>query len=289
MLRFIKKISAIAIIIFVLGILCSLTAYLMRGRILNYKIPAEKHIVFVGNSQFEMGINDSILVGSKNVAKSAKQYLFMRIDIENLLSQNPQIDTVFLVVSPFSLRESDADRSYEDNSYIESVTYYTPYMSIDDLKELPISLPFIKDMYLGGCLKYLANPQECGGYIFNTRDDMKADKIKLKREELSGPVNIQNGNDITLHQLSMIGKICKDANVKLIYLSTPNWDAHNKYDISLFRKQVVQLQKNNNADYWDYVDYPLADSCYADMTHLNWKGAREFTNILKIRLQTNIR
>lgn len=285
--QFRNRLFTFIIVLIGISLVMMSIVYSLKERILNYDIPSENHIVFVGNSQFETGINDSILVGVKNVAKSAKQYLFMRIDIENLLKYNPQIDTVFLVVSPFSIRTSDADRSYENIPYLESVTYYAPYMSAADFMELPISMPFIKDLCFGGCLKYLATPQTCGNYLFNTRDDMKADIDKHKRERNNGIMQIKNGNQITAHQLALIGKICKDANVKLIYLSTPNWDAHNMYDIAVFRKQVAQLQLENNADYWDYVDYPLADSCFADMTHLNWKGAKEFTQILKKRLEKN--
>lgn len=288
MKKFIIKICTLLVVLAGISILMAGIAYTQTGHILNFKIPADDHVVFVGNSQFEMAINDSTLTGCKNVAKSAKQYLFMRIDIENLIEQNPQIDTVFLVISPFSIRTSDADRSYEDQSYIESVTYYAPYLSYSDIQELPISMPFVKDLLFGGCLKYLASPQDCGGYIWNTRDDMNADKKKHERDEnyekAGTPTTVQNGNHITRHQLALIGEICKKNNIKLIYLSTPNWDAQKKYDIAGFRQQVAELQKAHNADYWDFVDYPLADSCYADMTHLNWKGAIEFTKVLKERL-----
>ena len=83
--------------------------------------------------------------------------------------------------------------------------------------------------------------------------------------------SVQNGKHITLHQLELISNICSEAGVKLIYFSTPNWDAQNAYDIKRFRKQVAELQQKRGADYWDYVDYLLPDSCYADMTHLNWR------------------
>jgi len=284
MKKFLKNISLVLLLLVGLSVLMATVSYMSREKILNFKIPADCHVVFVGNSQFEMAINDSTLTGCKNVAKSAKQYLFMRVDIEQLIVQNPQIDTVFLVISPFSIREADADRSYADQSYIESVTYYAPYMTIEDVKEIPISMPFVKDLLFGGCLKYLANPQVCGGYIWNTRDDMKADKKKHGREETTGPVNVQNGDCITRHQLALIGEICKKNSIKLIYMSTPNWKSQEQYDIPVFREQVAELQKQSGADYWDYADYPLADDCYADMTHLNWRGAIEFTKLLKERL-----
>lgn len=284
MRSFLNKILNVTLLIASLSFVMAATAYMTRNYILNFNIPLDCHVVFIGNSQFEMAINDSAISGAKNVAKSAKQYLFMRIDLEQLLKQNQQIDTVFLVISPFSIRNIDADRSYEDLSYIESTTYYAPYLSYNDIKELPISLPFIKEMLFGGCLKYLFNPQQVGAYIWNTRDDMKADKNRYKKEKTFRLNKVQNGDHITQHQLKLIANICKNHHIKLIYLSPPNWDARNQYDIPLFCKQVEELQKQNNADFWDYTDYPFADSCYADMTHLNWKGAILFTEIIKKRL-----
>lgn len=288
MKKFIKKILLIILFLAGISIVMVSAAYLLRDNILNFKIPADCHVVFVGNSQFEMAINDSTLIGCKNVSKSAKQYLFMRVDIEQLITKNPQIDTIFLVVSPFSIRESDADRSYEDKAYIESITYYAPYLSISDLQMIPISLPFIKDMLFGGCLKYLATPQQVGGYIWNMRDDMNADKKKHEREEKAEktgtPTTVQNGDEITRAELKKIADVCNENHIKLIYLSTPNWKAKETYDIPAFRKQVTQLLEQSGADYWDYVDYPLPDSCYSDMTHLNWKGAILYTKLIKERL-----
>lgn len=286
MKSFLKKISVIVLVLVVVSAIMIITAYATKKRILRYNISQNSHIVFVGNSQFETAINDSMLVGASNVAKSAKQYMMMRIDIENLLDENSQIDTVFLVVSPFSLREIDADRSYEDVTYLESITYYAPYMSIADYEELPNAKPFVKDLLFGGCLKYLVNSQLCGGYLFNTRDDMAADKKKHVRAKIDNANAVHNGNKITQHQLELISNICKKAGVKLIYLSTPNWDAKNVYNLKHFRKQVTQLQRSSGADYWDYVDYQLPDTCFSDMTHLNWRGARVFTSFLKKRLET---
>lgn len=283
---FLKKISVIVLVLIIISAVMVITAYATKKRILRYNISPNSHIVFVGNSQFETAINDSMLVGASNVAKSAKQYMMMRIDIENLLDVNPQIDTVFLVVSPFSLRETDADRSYEDATYLESITYYAPYMSIADYEELPNAKPFVKDLLFGGCLRYIVNSQPCGAYMFNTRDDMAADKKKHARAKNDNVDAVHNGNKITQHQLALISDICKKAGVKLIYISTPNWDAKNVYDLKYFRKQVAQLQRSSGADYWDYVDYQLPDTCFSDMTHLNWRGAKVFTSLLKKRLET---
>lgn len=285
MKMFLKRVAAMAALLTLMALVFVSITYILRGRILNYKIPTDKHIVFMGNSQLEMGIDDSKINGAINLAKSAKQYLFMRVDLKNLINENSQIDTVFLVVSPFSIRAEDADRSYEDVSYISSVTYYAPYLTIGDLQELPVSSPFVKDLLFGGCLKYLASPQQCGAYIYNTRNDMVQDKKKHDEGKVLEREKIKNGNAITQLELERISRLCQSNNVKLILISTPNYEAAKNYNLSLFRSQVRNLQKKINIDYWEYVDYPMEDSCYSDMTHLNYKGAAIFTNIIKSRLK----
>ena len=285
MKKFLKKVAAMAALLVSLGFISSVATILLRGRILDYRILSDKHIVFMGNSQLETSVDDSDWEGVINLAQSAKQYKMMRIDLENLISQNPQIDTVFLVVSPFSIRESDADRSYEDVTYMESITYYAPYLSMDDLKEMPVITPFIKDMVFFGCFKYLPKYQKCGAYLHNTRDDMKQDQKKHKEGRKLEREKIQNGDEITKQELTRIADLCESHNIKLIYISTPNYDAANKYDLPQFRAQVQELQKKSHADFWDYVDYPMPDSCFSDMTHLNYKGAAVYSDILKQRLR----
>lgn len=285
MKKFLKRVAAMSALLTIQGLVSLCLTYMFRGRILNYKIPSDKHIVFMGNSQLETSVDDSDWKGVINLAQSAKQYKMMRIDLENLISQNPQIDTVFLVVSPFSIRESDADRSYEDLTYMESISYYAPYLSMNDLEELPVIAPFVKDFVFFGCFKYLPKHQKCGAYLYNTRDDMKQDQKKHKEGRKLERENIQNGDEITKLELARIADLCESHNIKLIYISTPNYDAANKYDLPHFRAQVQELQKKLHADFWDYVDYPLPDSCFSDMTHLNYKGAAVYTDILKQRLR----
>ena len=284
MKRFVKRVAAIAAILAGVGLLCSASAYLLKDRILNYEIPADKHIVFMGNSQLETSVDDSDWLGVINLAKSAKQYKMMRIDLENLIAMNTQIDTVFLVVSPFSIRESDADRSYEDVTYMESITYYAPYLTYEDLKEMPVVMPFIKDLLFGGCLKYLPKHLSCGAYLHNTRDDLEQDLKKQNEGRLLDREKIQNGNHITTLELARIAELCDSHDIKLIFISTPNYSAASKYNLEHFKSQVHELQKKSHADFWDYVDLNLPDTLFSDMTHLNYKGAAVFTDILKQRL-----
>lgn len=285
MKKFLKRVAAMAALMIGLGLFSSVGTFLMRERILDYRVPSDKHIVFMGNSQLETSVDDGDWEGVINLAQSAKQYKMMRIDLENLIFQNPQIDTVFLVVSPFSIRESDADRSYEDVTYMESITYYAPYLSRNDLEEMPVIAPFVKDMVFFGCFKYLPKHQKCGAYLHNTRDDMKQDQKKHKEGRKLEREKIQNGDEITKSELTRIAELCESNNIKLIYISTPNYDAANKYDLAHFRAQVQELQKKSNADFWDYVDLDLPDTLFSDMTHLNYKGAAVYTDTLKQRLR----
>ena len=86
MKKFLKRVAAMAALLTIQGLVSLCLTYMFRGRILNYKIPSDKHIVFMGNSQLETSVDDSDWKGVINLAQSAKQYKMMRIDLENLIS-----------------------------------------------------------------------------------------------------------------------------------------------------------------------------------------------------------
>jgi hypothetical protein len=48
-------------------------------------------------------------------------------------------------------------------------------------------------------------------------------------------------------------------------------------------------EKYNNVTFWDYGNYVLLDSCYEDVGHLNYIGAKMFSTVLqeKVRNKSN--
>jgi hypothetical protein len=117
----------------------------------------------------------------------------------------------------------------------------------------------------------------------------RSDRNKLqedinRRNKLS---KVQQSEILSEHQrnyLWKIVKLCKTKQVKLILINAPIYDAqkygspdklNNFYDTYL-----------KGIKYWDYSGYPLPDSCYGDVEHLNYKGAIIFSSYLRDNLQS---
>lgn len=283
MKKFLKKVLVLFAVFVSISVVLSGITYYKKSDILNYEIPKDKHIVIMGNSQTEMAINDSGLDGVINLSKSAKQYLYQKIDIENLIKTNPQIDTIFLNISPFTIRKNDADENYRDQALAKVYTYYTPYLTLSDWAALPLRAKYFKSLICGECLRYLPQTQKPGAYVYNTRNDMEADRAKEERIARSNKKSTA-GNKITQRALDDISALCTMNNVRLIYISPPLYHASTRYNLKDFRQEVNRLQTKHNADYWDYVDHELPDSCFSDMSHLNGPGATAFTTVFKERL-----
>lgn len=256
--------------------------YINRYRIIDYRLHKDARIVFIGNSMVECSVIDDSLYNCQNVAKSAKQYLFALIDLREILLMNPQVDTVILGCSPFTLMETQADDEYQNDAYIESVNYYAPFLNAHEYAILPKITPFIKFNFGMYGLRYLFFSQKPGAYLFNTRHNLQNAINSYKKKEVIEP--FLYNNDITIYSLRSIKEICRKHGVKLLFLSPPIWNAKDFYDLEYYHNLMHKYLTDNDELILDYTELQLPDSCYADLIHLNHYGAEQFTQFLKKRL-----
>lgn len=287
MKKFVKNVLLFFICITIISSTIASILYSNRDRLIDYRLNDDAKTIFIGNSMLEFAIVDSRLPQCQNVAKSAKQYLFALADLREILDNNPQVKTVVLGCSPFTLRENNADQEYYDAAYIESVNFYAPFLNIKEYAMLPQTLPFLK-FYMGVYgLRFLRDTQKPGGYLYNTRNRLAKDialreqggtdgkSVASDRNESSGV-----GNSITIYCLEQIKQLCADHNVKLKFVSTPIWHARESYDLDVYRALMRKYLTENESDIYDYTELELPDSCYADVIHLNHWGADRFTEVL---------
>lgn len=283
---FLRKLIALGCIVAFFGCILCYIVYSHKYRIIDYKIPVSKNIIVLGNSMPEMSIDDSLLPKVCNLSCSGKGYLFCWLDVQQLLKLNPQVDSVILAISPIHIME-DPDGAYYDKVSLNSFKYYAPFFPFDDLLKLPEKSFFVETL-IGGGIIYMFNPVKPGSYKRNERNKLQRDLFLRTEGERVVNVHKKRGeskNEITLYAIEQIKRVCQESNVKLIFLSTPIYQAVKWYNLSAYRSLVAEKLTSVPNEFWDYTDLSLPDSCYADVIHLNYKGAGVFTKILKQYLE----
>jgi hypothetical protein len=118
-----------------------------------------------------------------------------------------------------------------------------------------------------------------GGYLYLDRDKTDSiinSMISLKQTASSViPVKI-NISEANLSYLDDIIEFCKKNDRKIILIRSPQ---HKEYSGYKNEEKYMEIVKSRYADieYLDFSNFPLSNSKYGDLGHLNYKGAKIFS------------
>jgi hypothetical protein len=300
MRRFISKFITFVCIAAVIVICIPAGIYFVRSKV-SFKIPPDKHIIVTGDSHTELAIDDNIYLKSVNISQGGSAYLYSYCKLQKFLNENTHIDTVLLSFHYGPLMDLIDNRwilgsgpmMYKIPFYLtllnkEEIAIFTNHDKFTFIKAV-FNLPFrffvksfIKVFIKRGNISY--DDLNIGGYI-------KSDRNKLQKNiELYEKRTEEEEVNISLCQLEYLLKIvdlCKCENVELILINTP-----------VYKPEIYEsIDKLNDfydtylseVKYLDYSAFPLPDSCYGDIGHLNYKGAQIFSKYLQENLNVDIR
>lgn len=311
MKHFILSLSLFIVITFSLTLgLCSFTQFLLKHKKTEtLKTEENINIVFAGDSNIESAINDSLVTNSINIAQSGEAFLYSYIKLRSLLEYNNQIDTVFIGLSLHNLlSETEELWLFSDEYVIEKIKSYNYLLNNSEKYLIFTHNPMA---YVKGLLKSVSDffsisfrnfssksiskgISGFGGYEFLVRDELQED-IKLQERikmNLSTELPINKGL-LQERYLKMISLLCQQRSVKLIYINTPKykysqipkyWFKYinvNKEDNTLLNSVLNQLPIDSLLDFSLLIQ---ADSCFSDILHLNYKGAKIFSQFMNTKL-----
>ena len=136
--------------------------------------------------------------------------------------------------------------------------------------------------------KNVLNNNFIGGYKFldhELNDSLiHKDLNDPNRKNFQHEMKISNSN---LHNLDRILALCKSKKVKVYLIRCPlhpDWKyLYNEKDYqSLLKTRYSQIE------YLDFKDFPIRNSEYADLEHLNYKGANDFSSFFNTLLKQNL-
>ena len=251
------------------------------------KLPNNEQIVFLGNSHIECAINDTIVKNSFNFARSAEQIEFIYSKVKLLDKYNPQIDTIIigfdncLVLQPKNI--SFANEMYNPYFYdtynfkdILCILYYAPFDYIIN----HFTHTFNWDKLYQFMSSYISensninNISNIGSFLYLYRDKLEKDII-LRGNRKHNPIS---ANKLCLYFLDQTIKYCDDNDLTLIFMCPPQ---HKKCFLdSVIYKQIYH-ENYSNIPFYDFRDLELPDSCFGDLDHLNYKGAKVFSEYIE--------
>ena len=244
----------------------------------SWKIPIEKHVVFMGASHISRGIDDTSMKSGFNFARPSERYMYTYIKLQHLCKANPQIDTIFLECAHTDLANDCDYKYFEENELSGYIELYWPLFSQENWKYFSLKKKDILWYIIKGISNrniYLRDKwfSVLGGYE-PLMGEMDRNTVKPQKESDRG-----SGHDINYFYLNKIIDYCSSHNIKLFLLQCPVFRPDYFFDSAYHEKAIQQFMIK--AEYIDFANWPIKDDEMLDPHHLNDKGAARFSNELK--------
>ncbi len=293
MKKFLSKLSLFTIIIIVLftGLVLSSDYLISHRKDSLLRLNEDIKYVFAGNSAVECAVNDRLVKHSVNIAESGEAYLYSYAKLKALIGANQQIKAVFLGYSFADLLfEKEESWVFSSEFIIEKVQHYNYLLDPDDRMLLFLKNP---RAYTKGLIKSVVNNYSTalraspgpkspgqligfGGYKYLVRDKLKVDPGVDLYSDKPVTESVQQ-----IYYLTKISDLCRESSVRLILLTTPKHISYTGNLDKINLKLWLDVRKSLSADsLLDLSTFALPDSCFGDMSHLNYRGAELFSRYL---------
>lgn len=261
---------------------------------LRYRLDNNIKGVILGHSQPECAYNDSIITNFQNVAHSAESYFYTNYKLKILIAQNPQVDIVFLEFTNNYLEDETEAWTWRNDII---TNYYPPLSNVIPLSikiKLLLKRPssFLRASSLAskervarmlkGDFNYTG---QWGGYNYLKRN--KTDSLLAHPGNETKPVSLRLSDNLNLLYLRKIINYLKEKDIKLFLVRSP---VHERYKEVSHERQFQELVKNefNDVEFLDFSEFPMSNDEFADLKHLNYKGAGKYSKWFQQVLDENL-
>ncbi len=115
---------------------------------INYKLDDQIEYVVFGHSHSESSLNDSLINNLKNLSSSAESYFYTYIKVKKILSNNPQIHTVFVEFTNNNIDIKMDEWTWGEEYLMARSPIYFPIMDKNDCEYIYSKNP---DIFLTPC------------------------------------------------------------------------------------------------------------------------------------------
>lgn len=258
-----------------------------------YLLKTPHHILFLGNSTFQYGIDDSLIPNSLNMGLNGDHVEYMYAKLKLLKKYNPQIDTVYIdldnIIIAKDLRSehgSELMHPYYFDCYssaeIANAYHYSSFKWFTSYLAKPFSIIKIIIPISSFAKNYSIQDVGIGRYSLLERDELQTEIAKFRQNPNKGEVEWEitpkdeTDQEFTIYFYNKILEFCMSENITPIFLTMPQYPLAPSYHYRRFHQRHF-----SNIQLLDFQDLLLPDSLWSDAVHLNSKGAHQFTRILE--------
>lgn len=286
MKRFIKRIFVFSLLTFIMLIGIIVSSNILINKDSNFSIDKNYAYIVLGHSHPEEAFNDSVIQKTKNFARGGEHYFYTYLKAKKIIESNPNVKVVFLELTNNQI-STDMTKWIEDTQKnLVNIPNFAPVMTFEDhsflIKQNPWSYFKSQEMVIKNNLNFLLyrkknilDQRDWGSFYANPRQ--KVDSIIKSNEKQKKLNSTKIVVDTTnLPFVDKIASICKKRGIQLFLIRSPQ---HSKYAYCENEEQLQKILKTRYSQlfYLDFENFYLLNDDYADLEHLNYKGAKKFS------------
>ena len=290
---FLKKIATFILPLLLVVFVVSFSLKKIINTKIDFSLPKNITAIILGHSQPEGAFNDSLIANTKNLCNGGEAYLYSYKKLQIVLEHNPQVKKVFVSFSNNQIEERMNDWTYDETHLDQYFKKYNYAMNSDDYKlALEYDFTGVLKAELNAIVsnaKTIVKNQNAfennnfGGYLYLNRFKTDSlikhnyiDVIKKKQTDAISQVNID--------YLKKLVQYCKDKKVQLFLVRCPMHPLmFGVVNEKLFQK--IRKEQFGTIEFLDFHDFPLTNDEFGDFDHLNYKGAKKFSEFFNSEMK----
>jgi len=256
-------------------------------------LPSTQNII-MGHSHGVCAFNDSLIANTINLCSSGESYFYMYPKLKNFVENNKQITTVFIVVAANQFHKNMDESIWSDKYLTYYYASYFPFFNSTQhvvvLKNKPKNVIAALPITFKTQFKNIVSNNYS---YFKKVDGFTPQKRELPLAEISN-ITISNTvskdsiSEVNINYLKKMVEYCQQRKLKVIFVRCPQ---HKSYialqDQSMFDSVLHNIFRN--IEFLDFKSYSVSIDNYADIHHLNIKGAYKFSQYFNQYIQDSLK
>jgi hypothetical protein len=260
-----------------------------------FRIPANIDKIVIGHSHPECAFNDSLIENFGNFSKSGESYFYTYYKIAGLLQQNKNVKTVFIEFTNDQVTEDKNEWIWGGKYISYQYPVYAPFMDREadqllwtkNLRSclnnqsvlLKNNFNIIKD-------RSYDYTKKIGGYEYSIRE--KTDSILAIAEMSNKPGTTGfKVSEKNMYYLEKIIEECKKEKKQVYFIRSPIHGMSPVLNNEVFFQRVLH-SRFAGIEFLDFKNFPLSNTEFGNLEHLNFRGAQKISIFFNKLLQKGL-
>jgi hypothetical protein len=288
MKAFIKSIMLFFALLIGLILLIEVSTDAIIYKFAKFKLMSTPKYIILGHSHPECAYNDTLIHNFKNLAQSGESYYYTYFKVKKILEQNPSLEAVFIEYTNNQINYSMNNWIWGDKYISNKYANYAPFIPVRDqfllmqnnLKGYLYAFSYANKHKIATLIRGDYNfTNKIGGYLNLVRNEtdslLKCSNILNFEDDLRRNYS-NNISETNLLYLRKIIQLVKKYDKKVFLIRSPQHPQYSEYKNETIYKRILE-ERFSDVEYLDFSHFPLSDSAFGDLEHLNYKGAAIFS------------